>query len=172
MEEAVIEELAKSGRTEQVLFRGSREREAIKALQRLLHELGYDGALRWDTYGADGDYGGCTVRAVGAFACEEGLEADGSCITPALAEALKALDGDFPRPPDEDKRDDQNRCDRFRGQLVEKGNFQMGWAASNRKSLEPPSIAPTWIHMDVRQYARRYLADGFFVRSAEELSVG
>ena len=84
----------------------------------------------------------------------------------------KALDGDFSRQPDEDKRDDQNRCDRFRGQLVEKGNFQMGWAASNRKSLEPSSIAPTWIHMDVRQYARRYLADGFFVRSAEELSVG
>lgn len=81
----------------------------------------------------------------------------------------KALDCDFPVLSDEDKRDDQLRCDRFRGVLVEKSHFQIGWTASNRKALEPSRIAPTWIHMDVRQYAARYLEDRFFVTSPTQL---
>ena len=355
---SVIEELVRSRRIEKVLSKGSGEKEAVKALQEVLHELGYDGPLRWDTYGADGDYGRSTSRAVRAFALDQGIDVDGSRVTPAIAEALttalaaanaqvsgegaeqaatrvelgsavlgrsdsgpevvelqirlagfrgtvwdgdfgpgtelqvlafqrdymrmsdptgradeniyealrrfaedypvdfeqlkcpcgecggfgqgrfaneyrdgypeieayhrreypgihkatlhtfraarfygslseelaldltcgyrcwinndrkgrqstnhmgKALDCDFPGQPEEDKRDDLNRCDRLRGQLVEKSNFQIGWGASNRKSLEPSSIAPTWIHMDVRQYSRRYLADRFFVTSAEQL---
>jgi hypothetical protein len=48
--------------------------------------------------------------------------------------------------------------------LVELANFQIGWTANNRKALEPKDIAPTWIHMDVRNYERRYLAERFFVR--------
>jgi len=77
----------------------------------------------------------------------------------------KALDLDFPTVPGEDKRDDCNRCDRTRGILVEKGDFQIGWGAGNRKALEPSNIAPTWIHMDVRCYEPKYLADEFFVTS-------
>ena len=53
--------------------------------------------------------------------------------------------------------------------LVEKGAFQIGWSARNRKSLEPNHIAPTWIHLDVRQYAAKYLADEYFVTSSAEL---
>lgn len=81
----------------------------------------------------------------------------------------KALDCDLPLLAGEDKRDDQRRCDAVRGLLVEVGNFQIGWDAANRKSLEPSHIAPTWVHMDVRSYDGRYLADRFYVRSAEEL---
>ena len=81
----------------------------------------------------------------------------------------KALDCDFTLRAGEDKRDDQQRCDRYRGVLVEKSNFQIGWNASNRKSLEPTEIAPTWIHMDVRQYSPQYLDDRFFVTSSVEL---
>lgn len=76
----------------------------------------------------------------------------------------KALDVDFPLAAGEDKRDDANRCDKGRGILVELANFQIGWTAGNRKALEPASIAPTWIHMDVRNYARRYLQNRFFVK--------
>jgi hypothetical protein len=76
----------------------------------------------------------------------------------------KAIDLDFPLAAGEDKRDDQIRCDRGRGVLVELANFQIGWTANNRKALEPKEIAPTWIHMDVRNYERRYLAERFFVR--------
>ena len=39
----------------------------------------------------------------------------------------------------------------------------------NRKSLEPSRIAPTWVHYDVRSYARAYLRESYFVRSLEEL---
>ena len=75
----------------------------------------------------------------------------------------KAIDIDFPMAATEDKRDDMLRCDKGRGVLVELANFQVGWMAGNRKSLEPSDIAPTWIHMDVRSYERKYLADRFFV---------
>lgn len=75
----------------------------------------------------------------------------------------KAIDFDFPVLPGEDKRDDANRCDRARGVLVEHSSFQTGWSAINRKALEPPDIAPTWIHMDVRNFAPPYLSDEYFV---------
>ncbi len=81
----------------------------------------------------------------------------------------KALDADFPRADDEDKRDDCNRCDAVRGMMVETGNFQVGWNAKNCKSLEPSNIAPTWIHMDVRCYEPKYLESEFFVTSADAL---
>ncbi|HEV7735093.1 MAG TPA: peptidoglycan-binding protein [Candidatus Binatia bacterium] len=81
----------------------------------------------------------------------------------------KAIDIDFDLAPGEDKRADRDRCDKVRGLLVETGNFQVGWSGANRKALEPSEIAPTWVHMDVRAYAPRYLEDRFFVRSADEL---
>ena len=76
----------------------------------------------------------------------------------------KAIDVDFPLAAGEDQRDDAVRCERGRGVLVELANFQIGWTANNRKALEPKDIAPTWIHMDVRNYERRYLAERFFVK--------
>jgi hypothetical protein len=81
----------------------------------------------------------------------------------------KALDIDFPLAPGEDKRDDQLRCDRARGLLVELANFQVGWGANDRKALEPSDIAPTWIHMDVRCFQPKYLEDKYFVASNEQL---
>jgi peptidoglycan hydrolase-like protein with peptidoglycan-binding domain len=79
----------------------------------------------------------------------------------------KALDCDFPAVAGEDKRDDQQRCDRARAILVDKCGFQICWSATDRKALEPANIAPTWIHMDVRCYRPRYLTDGWFVSDAE-----
>lgn len=81
----------------------------------------------------------------------------------------KAIDIDFPMKPGDDKRDDQKRCDDARGILVEKCGFQIGWGAGNKKALEPARIAPTWIHMDVRCYAPKFLDEKFFVKSIEEL---
>ena len=81
----------------------------------------------------------------------------------------KAIDFDFPLQDGEDKRDDSNRCDRFRGILTEKCNFQIGWGANNRKALEPSTIAPTWIHADMRCYNRKFLDDSYFVKSLDEL---
>ncbi len=81
----------------------------------------------------------------------------------------KAIDIDLPMRPGDDKKDDRNRCDAVRAVLVEKCNFQTGWGAANQKALEPSHIAPTWVHMDVRCYASKYLADAFFIKKPEEL---
>jgi hypothetical protein len=54
--------------------------------------------------------------------------------------------------------------------MIEFGNFQIGWSNSNQKSLEPENIAPTWIHMDIRNYESKYLLDRFFVKSNDELN--
>jgi hypothetical protein len=84
----------------------------------------------------------------------------------------KAIDLDVPGKPGEDRRDDMARCDRIRGICVEKSNAQIGWLAPNRKALEPASIAPTWVHYDVRCYDRDYLADSFFCTTEAELDGG
>ena len=83
----------------------------------------------------------------------------------------KAIDLDVALQEGEDKRDDMNRCDRIRGDLVESANAQIGWNARNRKSLEPANIAPTWIHYDVRSYDRKYLAPNLFCTDLETLDV-
>jgi hypothetical protein len=57
-----------------------------------------------------------------------------------------------------------------RGKLVELSNAQVGWAAKNRKALEPSDIAPTWIHYDVREYEPKYLGDEFFCRDLAGLN--
>ena len=82
----------------------------------------------------------------------------------------KAMDCDFHMKSGDDKRDDANRCDAARSILVEKCNFQIGWSGNNQKALEPSSIAPTWIHMDVRSYDKVYLKDHYFVTSTAALN--
>ena len=59
---------------------------------------------------------------------------------------------------------EQNKklCDKFRGLLVEKSNFQIGWNSRNKKSLESSSIAPTWVRMDVRSFSKKYLQEKYF----------
>ena len=56
----------------------------------------------------------------------------------------------------------KNLRDMFRGLLVEKSNFQIGWNGRNKNSLESSSIAPTWIRMDVRRFSKKYLQEKYF----------
>jgi len=81
----------------------------------------------------------------------------------------KAIDIDVPLLPREDKRDDMVKCDAIRGRIVETANAQIGWTASNLKSLEPSNIAPTWVHYDVRSYEPKYLKDEMFCTTQKEL---
>ncbi|MDX8393062.1 MAG: peptidoglycan-binding domain-containing protein [Mariprofundales bacterium] len=81
----------------------------------------------------------------------------------------KAIDIDVPRKSGEDKADDAKRCDYLRGRIVELCNAQIGWASHNKKALEPSSIAPTWVHFDVRCFAQKHLSDELFCKSTEEL---
>jgi hypothetical protein len=81
----------------------------------------------------------------------------------------KAIDLDVENKPGEDRRDDMNKCDAIRGRLVETANAQIGWAANNRKALEPSNIAPTWVHYDVRCYEQKYLKDEYFCKTLKDL---
>jgi Putative peptidoglycan binding domain len=62
-----------------------------------------------------------------------------------------------------------SRSNSLRGMLVHDASGQVGWAAPNRKALEPANIAPTWVHYDVRCYAPKYLADKYFVKTRAAL---
>lgn len=79
----------------------------------------------------------------------------------------KAIDIDILNAPS--KMVDAQRSDALRGLLVQLANAQVGWGATNRKSLEPANIAPTWVHYDVRSYDRAWLADAYFVKDAAAL---
>jgi len=68
--------------------RGGGDRVRIATLQTLLQHLGFAAELKWDRYGADGDYGGSTRVAVAAFAKSEGMAADGKTLTMPLAERI------------------------------------------------------------------------------------
>jgi hypothetical protein len=48
-----------------------------------------------------------------------------------------ALGCNFSLKENYDKFDDAIRCDKFRGLLVEKPDFQIGWNGGNKKPLEP-----------------------------------
>lgn len=84
----------------------------------------------------------------------------------------KALDFDINRPSgtSHGSKEDKDLMNSIRARMADTAEFQIGWSRKNRKALEPGSIAPTWIHMDVREYDRDpYLDDKFFVKSLEEL---
>jgi len=85
-----IQQLIEAQTVESSLKRRSGSREAVRALQTTLCELGFEDELNWQQYGADGDYGGSTTKAVRAFAERNGLPGDGEKVTQAIAEKLIA----------------------------------------------------------------------------------
>jgi len=90
MERDTLQKLIDAGTVATALRQGSSARHAITALQTMLHWLGFDKELNWKKYGADGDYGGSTTKAVLAFAKRNGSTANGKRIPSALAEKIIA----------------------------------------------------------------------------------
>lgn len=83
-------------KVEEFYVRGSSHRVAVVALQTLLNELGFGEQLRWARFGADGDYGGSTTRALRAFAKAENIRSNGRQLTEELAKKiLEKLQGYF-----------------------------------------------------------------------------
>jgi hypothetical protein len=60
-----------------------------------------------------------------------------------------------------------NKPNDARALMVVKSNFQIGWSIKNMKALEPADIAPTWVHMDVREMGP--FNDLHFVKNKEDL---
>lgn len=80
-----FEQLIDNHRIGVTLRKGSGARHAITTLQTLLHWLGFDQILRWEKFGADGDYGKSTAAAVAEFARRNASRANGDRVTSALA---------------------------------------------------------------------------------------
>ncbi|MEM6663101.1 MAG: peptidoglycan-binding protein [Pseudomonadota bacterium] len=67
---------------------------AIMALQTILNELGFGAEMNWEKFGADGEYGNGTKKAVQAFADKNGIVSDGMSVTPQMAKiSLKSFTG-------------------------------------------------------------------------------
>ena len=81
----------------------------------------------------------------------------------------KAIDVVFTPRAGAKPRNAQADSDAARGLIVETADAQIGWGARNRKALEPPEIAPTWVHYDVRCYESAYLGDEMFCTTLKEL---
>lgn len=84
----LLHQILTSGKPESSLFRGSQATEAITALQIVLNEIGYGEQLDWERWGADGDYGGGTSKAVAAFASDQELSSDGSTVPTEILTAI------------------------------------------------------------------------------------
>lgn len=83
-----IRELINEKRVEQVLTHGSRAKVKIQALQDILFQLGFGQELNWEKYGADGEYGACTVKAVKTFSKRNGIASDGKTVTPEMVQKI------------------------------------------------------------------------------------
>lgn len=81
----------------------------------------------------------------------------------------KAIDFDMHDPTDLGSRSDMRRCNEARDLLVNTAAAQIGWVRTNRKSLEPSEIAPTWVHYDLRCYAPSFLLDRFFCTTLKDM---
>jgi peptidoglycan hydrolase-like protein with peptidoglycan-binding domain len=89
-ERDTLQKLIDDGTISTSLRKGSSAQHAITALQTILHWLGFDSALKWKKYGADGDYGNATTAAVAEFARRNANTANGERVTSALARKILA----------------------------------------------------------------------------------
>ena len=85
---SMIQKMIDDRTVESVLKRGSRSKDEVRALQSILQELGFGSELNWEKYGADGDYGTSTAKAVQAFAERNSMSADGDMVTLAIAKRI------------------------------------------------------------------------------------
>ena len=85
--------ILKKSNTLDHLKKGSQNKEDIEDFQQVLYFLGFEKELNWATYGADGDYGNSTSKAVKSFAEKNRFQSDGTAISPALADIfIKRID--------------------------------------------------------------------------------
>ena len=85
----------------------------------------------------------------------------------------KALDLHIYRTSDNKRAGGRDRgADEGRDLFVKYSNAKINWTTSNEISLEPRNIAPTWVHVDVREFEIKYLEDGFFANDGEKADGG
>ena len=91
----------------------------------------------------------------------------------------KAIDAKIPNAPGQIEAS-KEFYHKFQTSLVKSSPnaFQIRWGSANKVSFEPAIkknttskefIATTWIHADVRNYAKQYLADSYFHKGRESV---
>lgn len=70
------------------LKKGSENTSAIKVLQQSLYDLGFSTLLKWQEFGADGDFGDLTSSALQEFARLNGVSFDGTQVSPELSQKI------------------------------------------------------------------------------------
>jgi peptidoglycan hydrolase-like protein with peptidoglycan-binding domain len=84
-----LSSLVRRKEVEKRIYFGSQDRVGVGSVQTLLNELGFGEQLNWEKYAADGHYGEGTVKAVKAFAGQEGIAGnDGKRLDHDLAVRL------------------------------------------------------------------------------------
>lgn len=91
-----FQELVANPNISDILRKDSPQKVAVKGLQQILFELGFQEELQWSKWGADGGYGGATTAAILAFAQKNNLETDGTSVSPELAEKMAYLYNNLP----------------------------------------------------------------------------
>jgi peptidoglycan hydrolase-like protein with peptidoglycan-binding domain len=90
-----LHNLVERGKVSKRIYYGSLDRVGVTSLQTLLYELGFGTELNWEKYGADGQYGKGTAKALTAFAKKEGLVADGNRLDRNMANCMLQKFTDF-----------------------------------------------------------------------------
>lgn len=72
----------------EILKKKSPAKTEVTLLQNSLYQLGFAEALKWEQFGADGDFGGATANALSQFGSENQLPFDGDKVSKPLAEAI------------------------------------------------------------------------------------
>lgn len=72
----------------EILKKKSPAKTEVTLLQNSLYQLGFAEALKWEQFGADGDFGGATAAALSQFGSENQLPFDGEKVSRPLAEAI------------------------------------------------------------------------------------
>ena len=60
--------------------------------------------------------------------------------------------------------------DDLREHFRQKCAAHTNWTKRNAFSLEPRNIAPTWVHLDVREFSMQYLKESFFAKNNDVLN--
>ena len=84
----LLTNISKKKESSKILKIGSSDESAVKALQTILNTFGYGKELSWDIYGADGNYGDCTAKAVDIFCAYNKIKASGRAVSGKTAERI------------------------------------------------------------------------------------
>lgn len=76
---------------ESYLYKNTSNQDKVKLLQLCLNDLGFGEELKFAKFGADGFYGESCIRAVKAFAAQNGFESNGEKITNDMLKKIVAL---------------------------------------------------------------------------------